>query len=143
MALVRWDPFGTPALETELHRLFRPVREDNVLSRGEWMPPVDIYEDEHDLVVVAELPDVRREDIQLTVERQMLTLRGERRLQQDVKEDQYHRVERQYGAFVRTFSLPDTIDGANAKADYKDGLLTIRLPRRQEARPKQIQVQVS
>lgn len=115
---------------------------EDVTSRGSWLPPVDIYEDDrHELVVRAELPGLRREDIEVTVEHNVLTVRGERR-RDEVKESQYHRAERTYGSFSRSFTLPATVDAKQVRADYRDGMLTVRLPLRDEARPRQIQVEV-
>lgn len=115
---------------------------EDVTSRGSWLPPVDIYEDDrHELIVRAELPGLRREDIEVTVEHNVLTVRGERR-RDEVKESQYHRAERTYGSFSRSFTLPATVDAKQVRADYRDGMLTIRLPLRDEARPRQIQVEV-
>jgi HSP20 family protein len=116
---------------------------EDVTSRGHWLPPVDIYEnDQHELVLRAELPGVRREDIDVTVEHNVLTLRGDRRRDDRVKDSQYHRAERAYGAFSRSFTLPATIDGHQVRADYRDGMLTVTLPLRIDARPRQIQVEV-
>jgi HSP20 family protein len=118
--------------------------EDDLLARGAWVPSVDIFEnDEHELVIKAELPDVKREDIDLRIENDMLTLRGEKKMDTQVKDEQYHRIERVYGAFTRSFALPPTVDTTKVAADYKNGVLEIRLPRREEAKPKQIQVQVN
>jgi HSP20 family protein len=116
---------------------------DDVTNRG-WVPPVDIYETEaREIVLKAELPGLRREDINLTLENNTLTLRGERRRDESVKEDRYHRIERAYGSFSRSFTLPNTTDPGRVRADYRDGVLTIALPLREEARPRQIQVEVS
>ena len=116
---------------------------EDVTSRGSWLPPVDIYEnDRHELVLRAELPGLRREDIDVTVEHNVLTLRGERHRDDQVKESQYHRSERAYGSFSRSFTLPATVDGNQVRAEYRDGMLTVRLPLRDEARPRQIQVEV-
>jgi HSP20 family protein len=116
---------------------------EDVRSRGAWLPPVDIHESNaHEIVVQAEVPGLRREDIDLTVENNTLTIRGERRRDAHVQEQQYHRVERTYGPFSRSFTLPDTIDAGRVRAEYRDGVLTIRLPQREDARPRQIQVEV-
>ena len=116
---------------------------EDVTSRGNWLPPVDIYEnDRHELVLRAELPGLRREDIDVTVEHNVLTLRGERRRDEQVNDSQYHRAERAYGSFSRSFTLPATIDGNHVRAEYRDGMLTVKLPLRDEARPRQIQVEV-
>ena len=105
---------------------------------------MDIYQSsEHELVLAAELPDMSREDIDITVENGTLTLKGEKKFSHDVKEEQFHHVERRYGAFNRSFSLPQTVDVAKVAAEYKNGVLTIRLPLREEAKPRQIKVDVA
>ena len=148
MAMVRWDPFREFAqLQDRFNRLFNDwagQRDEGFMSRGAWMPAVDIYEnDHHELVLKAELPDMKREDIQLTVENNTLTLRGERKLEREVKEEQFHRIERNYGSFSRAFTLPPTVDTAKVKAEYRDGVLTITLPLREEAKPRHIPVNVA
>jgi len=136
MAIVRFDPFH------ELATLY--LRNEDGTARGSWVPSVDIYEtDSHDVVIKAELPDMPREGIELTVENNTLTLRGERKLPADVKEEQFRRVERQYGAFTRSFTLPNTVDASRVSAEYKNGVLTVRLPFREEARPRTINVEVA
>ena len=128
MNIVRWDPF----------------RDFGLATATAWMPPVDIYQTgDHELVLKAELPDMSREDIDITVENFVLTIRGEKKLASEVKEEQYHHIERRYGSFSRSFSLPQTVDAARVAADYKDGVLTVRLPLREEARPRQIKVEVA
>ena len=141
MAVVRWQP-GRDLATMEVDRLQRMF--DNLfgenLQRG-WMPAVDIYEtDAHEFVVKAELPDVKREDINLTFENNVLTIRGERKFDEEVQRDNYHRVERQYGSFSRSFTVPPTVDSSRIAASFKDGVLTIRMAQREEARPKQIEV---
>lgn len=141
MALVRWDPSRELAtMEVDrLNRMFSDFLHEG-FNRG-WVPAVDIYEtDERELVLKAELPDMKREDIHVTFENSVLTLKGERKLSDDVKRDNYQRMERYYGSFTRSFTLPATVDGGRITAAYKDGVLTIRLPQREEARPKQITV---
>ncbi len=114
---------------------------EDVTSRGTWLPPVDIYETaDRQIVLKAELPGLERSDIDLTVENSTLTIRGERKRDGAVPEDRYHRVERAYGGFTRSFTLPATIDGAKVRAEYRDGVLTVTLPTREEARPRQIEV---
>ena len=109
-----------------------------------WVPPVDIYETEgHDLVLKAELPDMGREDIELTVERNTLTLKGTRKKAADVKDDQFRRVERSYGTFSRSFVLPNTVDSSKVSAEYRNGVLTVKLPFREEAKPRTINVEVA
>jgi HSP20 family protein len=148
MAIVRWDPFRDLAeVQERVNRVlgdFYGVRgQDDVMRRGAWIPPVDIYEGaNHEMVIKAELPDIRREDIDIRVEDNTLTISGEKKLDETVKQDQFHRIERLYGSFSRSFSLPAAIDTEKVNAEYKNGVLTIRLPMREEAKPKQIQVQV-
>ena len=108
-----------------------------------WVPAVDIYEtDAHEVVLKAELPDMKREDINVTFENGVLTLKGERKLEQEVKKESFQRIERRHGAFSRSFTLPNTVDATRISATYKEGVLTIRLPQRDEAKPKQIAVNV-
>jgi len=117
---------------------------DEVPTAGHWVPPVDIYETEgHDVVVKAELPEMAREDIDVTVDHQTLTIKGTRKAPADVPEDRYRRVERRYGTFSRSFTLPNTVDTSKVSADYKNGVLTVKLPFREEARPRTISVDVA
>jgi len=142
MAIVRWEPANDlAAMEIDrLNRMFSTVFGEN-LQRGGWMPSVDIYETpEHEVVLKADLPDVKREDISITFEHNVLTIRGERKFDSEVTRDNFQRLERQYGAFSRSFTIPATIDSARITATHKDGVLTIRLPQREEAKPKQITV---
>ena len=128
MTVVRWDPF----------------RDFGLTTGNTWVPPVDIYQTgEHELVLKAELPEMTREDIDVTVENFVLTIKGEKKLGTEVKEEQFHHVERRYGAFSRSFSLPRTVDGSKVSAEYRTGVLTIRLPLREEAKPRQIKVEVA
>ena len=147
MNIVRFDPFrDMVALQERVNRAFGDYRrfDDDLTARGTWVPPVDIFENEkHELVLKAELPDVNREDINLKVENSTLTLSGEKRPEKEVKEEHFHRVERSYGSFSRSFTLPQTVDTGRIAADYKNGVLTVRLPLREEAKPKQIQVSVN
>ena len=109
-----------------------------------WVPPVDIYQTgDHELVLKAELPETTREDIDITVENFVLTLKGEKKVPGEVQEEQFHHVERRYGSFSRSFSLPRTVDASKVTADYKNGVLTVRLPLREEAKPRQIKVEVA
>ncbi len=147
MNIVRFDPFrDLAALQERVNRAFgayRPV-DDDLTARGSWVPPVDIFEsNNHELVLKAELPDVNREDINLKVENSTLTLSGEKKFEKEVTEEHFHRVERNYGSFSRSFTLPQTVDTGRIAAEYKNGVLTVRLPLREEAKPKQIQVSVN
>jgi HSP20 family protein len=147
MAITRFDPFREfTTLQDRMNRLFGDVylRDEEVTPRGAWMPAVDIYETEgHDLVIKAELPDMQREDIEVTVEHNVLSLRGTKKAPADVKEEQIRRSERQYGAFVRSFTLPQTVDASKVSADYKNGVLTVKLPFREESKPRTITVEVA
>lgn len=149
MAIVRWtDPFREFAqLQDRLNRAFADAygrTDEGLLSSGSWLPPVDIYQNgQHELVLKAELPDMNRDDIEVTVENGTLTIKGEKKLAGEVKEEQYHRIERRYGAFSRSFSLPPTVDATKVAADYRNGVLTVKLPMRDEAKPRQIKVDVA
>jgi HSP20 family protein len=148
MNIVRFDPFREVAvLQDRMNRVFGELSrrfDDDVTAHGAWVPPVDIYEnDQHELVLKTELPDLKREDIDIRVENNALTLSGQKKAEQEVNEDRYHRIERTFGHFSRTFSLPPTVDTGKIAAEYKNGVLTVTLPRREDARPKQIQVQVN
>ena len=146
MAIVRFDPFHEFAtLHDRVDRLFggQYLRDEGATPRG-WAPPVDIYETEsHDLVITAELPDVTREDIKVTVDHDTLTLKGERKPPGDIKDEQFRLVERRYGAFTRAFTLPNTVDASKVSAEHKNGVLTVRLPFREEAKPRTINVEVA
>jgi HSP20 family protein len=149
MAIVRWsDSFREFAqLQDRINRVFNDTygrSEEGLLTSGAWVPPVDIFQNgDHEVVLKAELPDLKREDIDITVDNGTLTLKGEKKLPADIKDDRFHRVERRYGAFSRSFSLPRTVDGTKVTADYKDGVLTVKLPVREEAKPRQIKVEVA
>src|SRR5258705_10180365 len=125
MTIVRWDPF----------------RDFGFTAPNTWVPPVDIFQSgDHELVLKAELPDMAREDIDITVENFVLTIKGEKKFSPEVKEEQYHHVERRYGTFSRSFSLPQTVDAGKVAAEYKNGVLTVPLPLREEAKPRTIKV---
>jgi HSP20 family protein len=148
MTLVRWsDPIREFAqIQDRINRVFNDYgrAEDGLLTSGAWVPPVDIYQNgDHEVVLKAELPEMNREDIDITVDNGTLTIKGEKRLAPDVKEDQFHRIERRYGAFSRSFSLPQTVDTGKVAAEYKHGVLTVRLPLREEAKPRQVKVDVA
>ena len=147
MTIVRWDPLRElSAVQNRVNQVFGDlyrVGDDDVMRRGPWVPPVDIFDNgSHELVITAELPAVKKEDIEVSVDNNTLTLRGEKKQDTAVTEDCCHRVERSYGTFSRTFTLPNTVDGSRVTADYKDGVLTIKLPLKEEAKPRQIPVQV-
>lgn len=142
-----WDLMRELAsMQDRMNRIWGNVYDrgqQDVSGHGAWQPPVDIFEtDERDIVLKAELPGLRREDIDLTVENNTLTIRAERRRDEGVRDGQYHRSERAFGIASRSFTLPATVDGSRVKAEYRDGVLTVRLPYRDEAKPRQIQVDV-
>ena len=147
MAIMKVDPLREFAvMQDRLNRLFGNVylRDEDTGFRGSWVPAVDIYEtDKHDLVLRAELPGMTREDIDVTVENGTIVIKGEKKFASDVKEEHFHRIERRYGTFSRSFSLPPTVDATKVSADYKNGVLTVRLPLREEAKPRQIKVDVA
>ena len=147
MAIARFDPFREfSTLHDRMNRLFGDVylRDEQVTQPGAWVPSVDIFETEaHDLVIKAELPDVAREDIDVTVEHNTLTLRGTKKPPVDVKDEQYRRIERHYGTFSRSFTLPTTVDASKVAAEYRNGVLTVKLPFKEEAKPRSITVDVA
>ena len=147
MTIVRWDAFRDLAAHQErMNRMLEGFydRPQEDLAGGSWVPAVDIYSNgQHELVLKAELPDMKEEEIELTVEDNTLTLRGERKLDSAVTQEQFHRIERSYGPFARSFALPPTVDAGKVSAEYRAGVLTVRLPLREEAKPKQIKVQVA
>ena len=141
MALVRWSPVGQLAgMEIDrLNRMFNELYHEN-FNRG-WTPAVDIYETEaREVVIKAELPEMKREDISVTFENNVLTLKGERKLEQEVKRESFQRIERRHGSSAGRSRCPSTVDAGQISASYKDGVLTIRLPQREEAKAKQIAV---
>jgi HSP20 family protein len=146
MPVVKVDPFREfAAMHDRMNRLFGNVylRDEDTALRGNWVPAVDIFETEnHDLVVRAELPGMGREDVEVKVENSTLVLKGEKKFDAEVKEEQYRRVERTYGTFHRSFTLPNTVDTSKVSADFKNGVLTVRLPFREEAKPRTINVEV-
>jgi HSP20 family protein len=144
--IARFDPFRDLAvLQDRVNRLFGDAygaREEGVLSN--WVPAVDIFENEKkELVLKAELPDVKKDEVSVTVENNTLTLSGERKFEAEVKKDQYHRLERSFGTFSRSFSLPATVDSTKIAAEFKNGVLTIRLPFREEAKPRSVNIDVT
>lgn len=144
MNVTRWSPArDLAALEVDrLNRMFDAVFSGEPLTSSAWVPAVDIYEtNDKDVVVKVEVPDMKREDIKVTFENNVLTIEGERKASEDVKNEQYHRIERRYGAFRRSFTLPASVDGSRVQAAYQDGVLKITLPQRPEAKPRQIAIE--
>lgn len=143
--LTRWEPFrGVNTLQDQINRLFDDIvgRANEESSLTAWAPAVDIYETEHELIVKADLPEVDPKDLDVRVENNVLTIRGERKFEKKVDEENYLRVERAYGSFSRSFSLANTVNSEAIKADYHNGVLTLSIPKREEAKPKQIKVNV-
>ncbi len=141
----RFEPYsGASTLQDQVNRLLNQAfgNSSDEASITTWAPAVDIYETEHELVVKADLPDVRPEDLDIRVENNILTIRGDRKFEKKVDEKNYLRVERTYGSFSRSFSLVNTVNSEAIKADYKNGVLTLTIPKREEAKPKQIKVNV-
>jgi HSP20 family protein len=129
MAIIRWDPFHDFGF---------------TVPSTAWVPPVDIYQTgDHELVLNAELPDMTREDIDINIENFVLTIKGEKKVASDVKGEQFRHVERRYGTFARSFSLPQTVDPSRVSAEYRQGVLTVRLPLREDAKPRSIKVDVA
>ena len=149
MTLTKWDPFkDLLTLQDRMNRLFdesvRNVKPgDEALSSAIWSPAVDIYETDDEVVVKAELPEINQKDIDIQIENNTVTLRGERKFNKETKKENFHRIERAYGPFSRSFSLPGTVDQEKISADYKDGILKISMPKRAETKPKQIKVAVT
>jgi HSP20 family protein len=145
MAITRWDPFQELNLITDrMNRLFQDsfgsVNRDEALTTSTFVPPVDIYEDEHNITLKIEVPGIDQKDIDVRLENNTLTVRGERKFEKEEKEENFHRVERRYGSFFRAFTLPNTVDTENVSADYDNGVLNIKLAKKAEAKPKQIKV---
>ncbi|HTZ33915.1 MAG TPA: Hsp20/alpha crystallin family protein [Methylomirabilota bacterium] len=144
--LSRYEPFrGTLSLQDQFNRLFNEAFDRSTEEGGltPWAPAVDIYENEHELVVKADIPDIKPEELDIRVENNILTIRGERKFEKKVDEKNYLRIERTYGSFSRSFSLASTVNSEAIKAEYKDGVLTLTVPKREEAKPKQIKVNVA
>jgi HSP20 family protein len=146
--LTRWEPIRELAgLQERMNRLFNDsfssVTSQESLAAGSFVPPVDVYEDEQGIRLKMEVPGIEEKDIDIRLENNLLTVRGERKLEKETKEENYHRIERSYGSFTRSFSLPNTVNPEEVKAAYAKGVLTIHLGKRAEARPKQIKVDIT
>jgi len=142
MTLVRWDPFQE--LASWSNRLNRSINEGRTEDTfGAWAPAVDIFEKDHNLLIRAELPGLKREDIEISMENGVLTLHGERKRESEVEESNAYRLERIYGAFTRSFSLPTTVDSSKIQAVYKDGVLEVTVPKLEAAKPKKVQIQAA
>jgi HSP20 family protein len=146
--LTRWDPFREfVTLQDRMNRLVRDSfgneGREEALTTTTFAPPVDVYEDEQNVTLKIEVPGIEEKDIDVRIENNSLTVHGERKFEKEEKEENYRRVERQYGSFTRTFTLPNTVDQESVQADYDKGVLKIKLAKKAEAKPKQIKVNVS
>ena len=144
MNIIKYDPFrDLRSLQDEMNRLFSSnlprISGQEEMSTG-WSPSVDIFESENTLVLEAELPGMKREDFELSIENNVITLRGERRFEKKDEGDNYHRVERAYGSFTRSFNLPRTISTEDIKAEFKNGILSVALPKKEEAKARRIEI---
>jgi HSP20 family protein len=144
MAITRWDPFrDVIALQNRVNSLFREMNEgDSPLTTASFVPAVDVYEDPKKVVLKLEVPGMEEKDLDIRVENNTLTVKGERKLEKDEKEENFHRIERRYGSFYRAFTLPSTVDTENVQASYNAGVLKLELNKKAEAQPKQIKVNV-
>ncbi|MGB7922474.1 MAG: Hsp20/alpha crystallin family protein [Pyrinomonadaceae bacterium] len=145
MSIVRYDPFrDLRNLQEEVNRLFSSNLSrsfgDEGIARGSWNPSVDIYENKDQIVLEAELPGMNREDFDVSIENNVITVRGERRFEKKDESDSYHRVERSYGSFTRSFTLPQTVSADTASAEYKNGVLRVTLPKREEVKARRIEI---
>jgi HSP20 family protein len=144
--LTRWDPFREfSTLQDRMNRLFQDSfgqGREEALTTSSFAPAVDVYEDEHKITLKIEVPGIDEKDIDIRVENNLLTVHGERKFEKEEKEENYRRVERQYGSFTRSFNLPSTVDAENITADYDRGVLKVQLAKKAEAKPKQIKVNV-
>jgi len=148
MSLMRWRPtHDLTSMRDEMNRLFDsffsglPERRKGLLE-GEWAPSIDVAETDEEIVVTAELPGVKQEEVDISIADSVLTLKGEKKEEKEVKEKNYHRIERSYGSFQRSISLPTGVEASKAKATYKDGILRVTVPKVEEAKPKQIKIDV-
>lgn len=145
MSIIKYDPFRElRSLQDEMNRLFmtnvpRSVAQEDLASGG-WSPSVDIYESENEIILEAELPGMKRDDFEVSIENNVITLKGKREFEKKEEGDNYHRVERSYGAFTRSFSLPRTVSAENTTADFRNGVLKVSLPKREEAKARRIEV---
>ncbi len=145
MAIIRWDPFrDMVTLRERMNRMFEDVfsgrTEDKEIAASTWAPAVDIYETENELVLTAEIPGVAEKDVEIKVEDNTLTLKGERRFEKETREENYHRIERSYGSFYRAFALPNSIDPDKIQAEHENGVFKIVMPKRLELKPRTVKV---
>ena len=145
MTITRWDPYReVQALQNRMNSLFRDMNgENDPLAAASFVPAVDVYEDEKKVLLKLEVPGIDQKDLDVRVENHTLTVKGERKFENEEKEENFHRIERRYGSFFRAFTLPTTVDAENVKADYHNGVLKLELAKKPEAQPKQIKVNVA
>jgi HSP20 family protein len=144
MTITRWDPFREViTMQNRLNNLFREINEgDSPLTTASFVPAVDVYEDARKVVLKLEVPGVDEKDLDIRVENNTLTVKGERKFEKEEKEENFHRIERRYGTFYRAFTLPSTVDTEHVQANYENGILKLELSKKPEAQPKQIKVNV-
>jgi len=142
--VTRWEPFREMhSLQSRLNRLFdEQYTGQEAMTTGAFVPPVDIYEDQHGIQLKLEVPGIEEKDLDIKVENNVLTVSGERKFEKEQKEENFHRIERRYGSFTRSFTLPNTVDAEKISAEYNNGVLNIHLAKREEAKPKQIKVSI-
>ena len=147
MPIIRWDPFrDVLSFQNRMNSLFqdytRGSGESEAVTTASFVPPVDVYEDEHKVVLKLEVPGIKQEDLKINVENNSLTISGERKFEKEEKEENFHRIERRYGNFYRAFTLPSTVDAENIHANYDSGILKVEMLKKAEAKPKQINVSI-
>ena len=145
MAIIRWDPFrDMVTLREKMNRLFEDAftarGDDKEITTSTWMPAVDIFENENELVLTAEIPGIDEKDIEIKIEDNTLTLKGERKFEKETKEENYHRIERSYGSFYRAFTLPNYVDPEKVQAQHENGVLKISMPKREEVKPRTVKI---
>lgn len=144
MAIIRWDPFGDfVTLRDRMNRLFEDMsgsKEEKDLMTRAWAPSVDIYENENEVVLCAEIPGVEEKDVEIKVEDNNLIIKGERKFEKEAKEENYHRIERSYGSFFRSFALPSYIDQDKIEAEHENGVLRVRMPKKAELKPRTVKI---
>ncbi|QNI36867.1 Hsp20/alpha crystallin family protein [Edaphobacter albus] len=151
MAIIRFTPFRSPfsdlsLLQNRLDSMFQDfewsAEQNEALTTGNFVPPVDVYEDSQKVILKLEVPGIKQDDLDVRLEDQILTVKGDRKFEKEEKEENFHRIERRYGSFVRSFTVPQTVDTESVAADYNTGVLTITLNKKAEAKPKQVKIKV-
>ncbi len=144
MTIITWDPFRGLVTREKMNRIFEgaltPRGEEQDMAASTWTPSVDIHENENELVLSAEVPGIEDKDIEINIENNILSIQGERKIEEETKEENYHRIERSYGSFYRSFTLPTNVNQDNIKAEYDNGVLRISMPKKPELKPKKVKV---